>query len=196
MNETVVADTSFYLCYHDDINKRDFLDVFLDSYSFHLGPRILNELPVALSKSDRFLSAIKFNDECFFELIKPYFGRSENHRNDGEYEAIGLAYHLNFHFGLKYLIIDDKRAYNFVKANFTSLEHKLIRNIGFIVNSCKKDSIISLAMAIEILESIKLCVEKGISEGNTNRPCSIDMKVCRKILIPLIKELKDEYECR
>ena len=195
MNETVVADTSFYLCYHDDINKRDFLDVFLDSYSFHLGPRILNELPVALSKSDRFLSAIKFNDECFFELIKPYFGRSENHRNDGEYEAIGLAYHLNFHFGLKYLIIDDKRAYNFVTANFTSLEHKLIRNIGFIVNSCKKDSIISLEMAIEILESIKLCVEKGISEGNTNRPCSIDMKVCRKILIPLIKELKDEHEC-
>lgn len=81
-------------------------------------------------------------------------------------------------------------------ANFTSLEHKLIRNIGFIVNSCKKDYIISLAMAIEMIESIKLCVEKGISEGNTNRPCSIDMKVCRKILIPLIKELKDEYECR
>jgi len=54
MIETVEPDTSFYLCYHDDINMRDFLDVFLDSYSFHLGPRILNELPAALSKSDMF----------------------------------------------------------------------------------------------------------------------------------------------
>lgn len=195
MFNNIVADASFYICYQDDINKREILDIFLDSYTFYIGPCILSELPALLSKNDRFQSSIKLNNEQFFELIKPFFGRSENHRNDGEYEAIGLAYHLNLHFGLKYLIIDDKRAYNFVNANFPSLKNKLTRNIGFIIKSCKKDSTISLVMAIEILESIKEYVEKVISEGTNCRPCSVDIKVCRKILIPLIGQLKEEYEC-
>ncbi|MCC4766335.1 hypothetical protein FXW07_06830 [Methanosarcina sp. DH1] len=196
MIENVVADTSFYLCYYNDIRKNECLNIFLGSYSFYLGSKILGELPKSLAKSDSFLSVVNFNDESFFELVKPFFGRSTNHEKDGEYEAIGLAYHLNLHFGLKYLIIDDRRAYNFVAVNFKSLEHKLTRNIGFIVKSYKEDSTLSLKMTIEILESIQLCVQKAITEGSTSRPCSADPKVCRKILIPLIKELKDEYECR
>ncbi|MDI9394462.1 MAG: hypothetical protein QM426_03155 [Euryarchaeota archaeon] len=195
MTENIVADTSFYLCYHNDIRNNECLNAFLDSYSFYLGSRILSELPKSLVESDNFLSVVNFNDESFFELIKPFFGRSTTHENDGEYEAIGLAYHLNLHFGLKYLIIDDGRAYKFVASNFKSLEHKLTRNIGFIVKSYKEDSVLSLKMAIEILESIKLCVQKAITEGSTSRPCSADPKVCREILIPLIQKLKDEYEC-
>lgn len=178
----VVADASFYLCYHSDIRKDEYLNIFLSSYSFYLGPLILNELPKSLTESDGFLKVVNFDDGSFFELIKPFFGRSINHEKDGEYEAIGLAYHLNLHFGLKYLIIDDKRAYKFVAANFKSLESKLTRNIGFIVKSNKEDSILSLKMTIEILESIQMCVQKAITEGSTSRPCSADPKVCEKYL--------------
>lgn len=49
-------------------------------------------------------------------------------------------------------------------------------------------------MTIEILESIHACIQEAIIEGSTRRPCSADPKVCRKILIPLIERLKDEYE--
>lgn len=196
MIENIVADTSFYLCYYNDINKRDFLDIFLNTYSFHLGPKIFKELPSELSECSKFQSSTVFSEVSFFELIKPYFGRSKEHENDGEYEAIGVALHLNLHSNLKYLILDEKIAHNFVQSNFKSLTPKLKRNFSFIRDCYKIDSLISLSIAIEILETIKSCAEKAILEGNKHkRPCSTDIKVYNNILIPLIEELKAEYEC-
>lgn len=195
INKNVVADSSFYICYCNDINKNVFLNKLLDIYSFHVGSCILRELPPELTECNIFQSSVNFTEFSFFEIVKPFFGRSDRHKDDGEYEAIGLAYYLNTSSELKNLIIDEKRAYKFVKNNFPSLQPKLTRNIGFIVNCYKKDDVVTLRSIIDILETIKDCIEKSNAEGCIKRPCSIDIKVCKTILISLINELKDEYEC-
>lgn len=194
-DKNVVADSTFYICYSSDINKIDFLNTLVKSYSFHIGPHVLKELPHNLVSCDLFISSLDINEISFFEIVKPYFGRTNIHEDDGEYEAIGIAYHLDTFSDLNHLIIDDKIAYNFVQNNFPSLKSKLIRNIGFIVNCCKTDAVVPLDYIIELLETIKQCVEKSYSSGSKKRPCSIDIKLCKTYLVSLIKQLKDEYEC-
>ncbi|ETA68461.1 hypothetical protein MettiDRAFT_1932 [Methanolobus tindarius DSM 2278] len=195
MCDNVVADSSFYICYCDDIKKHDFLSDILSLYSFHVGPIIKGELPEDLIDSNYFQSSVAVNDASFFELVKPYFGRIDSHKNDGEYEAIGLAYDLNTTSNLKCLIIDERRAYNFVNSNFPSLKSKLTRNIGFILNCCQTDKTVSVHLVIDILESIKECIIEAETNGNQKRPCSFDKKTCEEIIVKLIKQLKDKYVC-
>jgi hypothetical protein len=133
-------------------------------------------------------------EENFFELIRPFFTRSPKHENDGEYEAIGIAYHLNEHYNLKYLILDDSIAYKFTKKNFDTLAKKLIRTIGFIKNCCYIDKSLSSQRTLEILLEMKKSFEiynENISEKK-KRPCSLDQKVYSTILIPLIAQLQDD----
>jgi aminoglycoside phosphotransferase family enzyme len=60
MIENIVADTSFLFMLYNDINKRDFLDIFLNTYSFHLGPKIFKEL------LQNFLNVSKFPSSTVF----------------------------------------------------------------------------------------------------------------------------------
>jgi predicted nucleic acid-binding protein len=190
MNKNVVADTSFYLCYECDIGKRTWLIDFLDMYSFFVGNNILSELPDNLIECDRVNRKIQFCELDFFEIVKPFYSRNSSHRTDGEYEAIGIAYHLNLHYNLKYLVIDDKIAYKFVKSNFESLAPKLTRTLGFILN-CYLNGDISKERSLEILNEIKQNVEQTICDSSNKRPCSMDITSYEKILIPLIKQINE-----
>ena len=193
MHENVVADSSFYICYECDLKKSKWLHYFLKSYSFNLGVRIINELPETLSKSEHFYSYVKVHNEDFFEIVKPFYGRSEKHKNDGEYEAIGIAYHLNSFNDLKNFILDDYRANNFVKKHFPELTPKLIRTIGFIVKS-NYDGVLSTEYALEILNDIKTVADQHISISYDKRPCGIDKISYSKILIPTINVLTIKHE--
>ncbi|MHA1651633.1 MAG: hypothetical protein ACTSYB_15685 [Candidatus Helarchaeota archaeon] len=94
MIEGVVADSSFYICLACDLKDVNWLYLFLDVYSFHIGNKLLNELDESLSDNNDFLSRIKLDNYSYYELIKPFFGRNKKHLDDGEYEAIGIAYYL------------------------------------------------------------------------------------------------------
>ena len=163
-------------------------------YKFQIGKKIRDEIPVSLVDCPEFNKLVTFIEEDFFELVRPFFKRSENHKDDGEYEAIGVAYHLNEHVGLKYLIIDDGVAYNFTNNNFPRLAKKLTRTIGFVKNCCYNDKTVSPLKAIEIFNAMKYAFEKIPQDDGVihRRPCSMDKKVNEKILIPLISQLEDD----
>jgi len=189
MPENIVADTSFFVCYESDLKKRTCLLNFMNIYTFHIGEKIRRELPLSLANCKEFCSLVKDREEPFIELVKPLISRSERHKNDGEYEAIGIAYHLNEHYSLKYLIIDEKVAYNFTYTHFPTLQGKLTRSIGFVKKSCMEDKIISHNMALHIFNCMKRRFEE-YSKENKGRPCSIDGKVYSNILIPSMKEIE------
>jgi hypothetical protein len=194
MVEYVVADASFYCCCESDIKKRDFLISLLSKYDFFMGKIILGEIPPSLSECEEFTNSIFITDENFFELLRPLFSRSAEHENDGEYEAIGIAYHLNEHYNLKYLVLDDFIAYKWTKRNFIALSKKLTRTIGFVKTCCYIDKTLSPDRTLEILLEMKKTFE--VYEVNTSekkkRPCSLDKKIYDTILIPLIIQIQDD----
>ena len=176
MAECVVADSSFYCCCESDIQKRGSLIFLLLKYEFFIGKIIQEEIHVSLLNCEEFTKSIFVVEENFFELLRPLFTRSTEHENDGEYEAIGIAYHLNEHYNLKYLILDDIIAYKWTKKNFNDLSKKLTRTIGFIKNCCYTDKTLSPERTLEILLEMKKSFE--IYEANVSekkkRPCSLD----------------------
>jgi plasmid maintenance system antidote protein VapI len=195
ISKCVVADSSFYCCYDSDIKKREFLLNCLRIYQFFIGNKIRSELPPALTDSTEFLNSVGIIEENFFELIRPFFNRSNKHKDDGEYEAIGIAYYINENFDLKYLIIDDIIAYKFTVRHFPILAQKMTRTIGFVKKCCYEDKAISPDLAIEILEAMRQSFQNMQSQSDLKRrPCSLDQNIHDKILIPLISQIKEDYK--
>ena len=106
-DKCVSADSSFYICLSDDLGRRELLDDIMSVYRFHAGVKILSELPDGLKQDGAFVSRLELSNRNFFELMKPFFGRSPRHEADGEYEAIGIGYFLLSSGRLAYLILDD-----------------------------------------------------------------------------------------
>ncbi len=189
MEEGVSSDSSFYICFADDIKRIDWLFKIIDIYSFYLGEKIWKELPEYLTDNKEFSSKVKRLNSVvdYYELLKPYFGRDPKHLDDGEYEAIGIAYYLHEKGCLKYLILDDRRVRRFVEKHFSIFKDKLTGTIGFIRDCCCKDRKLSPEHVIEIL----LLIKESVESNNDKRPCSIDKtKGYEKILIPTIEKIK------
>lgn len=189
MEDGVASDSSFYICFGSDLKRKDWLRKFVNIYSFYAGKQIKKE-SISLFKDENFNSSIKFVEFDYYELIKPFLGRDSKHMNDGEYEAIGIAHFLESKGCLKYLIIDDLTPRNFVTRHFPDLGKNLVGTIGFIRDCCCEDKKIKCEQAIEILNSIKESVEKG----EVNRPCSMDIKNYKEILIPAMEKIRGRYE--
>ncbi len=184
----IVPDSSFYICFVHDLQNKDWIYEFLDIYSAYAGNRIIEEISEKLSNKDIIFSRIKVIDFDYYELVRPYFGRSEKHIDDGEYEAIGIAHYLEIKGCLKYLILDEKKGRAFVKNHFPYLVDRMVGTIGFIRHSCCRDKTINIAHAIEILTKIKTTVDIG----KINRPCSIDKESYKAVLIHTIEKINNE----
>jgi len=193
MTTGISSDSTFYICVSEDIQKPKNLCEILECYSFFLGKNILEELPPSLIEREDFKKSINFLEGNYFELVKPYFGREKKHEKDGEYEAIGIAYHLERMELLKCLIIDEKRAQNFVKAHFPTLAIKLVRSFGFLKNACCNDNKIQRSVVIEIFETIIQRVkDNSISNknGKQRRPCGMTLENYVDIIIPIVKQIQ------
>ncbi|MCZ7382161.1 MAG: hypothetical protein O8C64_11415 [Candidatus Methanoperedens sp.] len=182
----IVPDSSFYICFTNDLKRRECFYEVANLYSVYIGRRILKEICKEVSGDKNFLSTVRIINFDYYELIKPYFGRNEDHIDDGEYEAIGIAHFLAEKGYLKYLIIDETRAKNFVTKHFPYLINNTVGTIGFIRDSCCKDRKISTSKALGILNAIK----EAVDSGKTNRPCSMDTKSYKNILIPTIEIIR------
>lgn len=183
MRDCVVADSTFYSCCACDIRRKDFLFRFLSLYPFYLGEKILGELPEELRNDKDFSERVTEYNFDYFQLIKPYFGRSPRHKNDGEYEAIGIGYMLDVQGKLRFLILDDRRPNKFAKTHFVRLAPRVTGTIGFVQEGCCTDRRISSDQALEFLIEIK----RTVTDGGKQRPCSITPDVCRAILMPAIE---------
>ncbi len=186
MRECISSDSSFYICFLNELEREDWLFDFLDSYSFYMGERINSEVFEKNPKNEMLKVKVEDLGEFnYYELIRPYFGRSIDKMKDGEYEAIGIAHFLKDWGILSYLILDDLRPRKFVLRHFPQLQDNLVGTIGFIRDCCCLDKKISQKRAIEILNSIKKSLELGYKE----RPCGMDTKSYKSILIPVISKI-------
>lgn len=186
MEEGVSADSSFYICLYSDLSLNDMLLHFLKCYEFYIGERILSELPENISLNENIYSGLKKIETDYYELIRPYFGRNRHHVDDGEYEAIGIAYFLEISELLRYLILDDKRARNFVERHFRILSHKLVGTVGFIRDCCCVDNKIDPENAIKILNNILSLIQ----QEKKRRPCGIDEKN-KNLIMKIINQVQE-----
>lgn len=186
----VSSDSSFYISFIEGLKRKDWLFFFINRYHFYLGERLLGELSTSPASDPEFLASVNRVDVDYYELVRPYFGRHPKHLDDGEYEAIGIAHYLHLRRKLHYLIIDEKRIRNFVNKHFPYLNGKLVGGIGFIRDSCKKDQIISISCAIDMLTTIKKAIDSG------KRIFGVDKNTYELIVAPILETLiascKDE----
>lgn len=186
MRDCVVADSTFYSCCACDIKRKDILFRLLLLYPFYLGEKISSELPESLTNDNDFSRCVSQYNFDYFQLIKPFFGRSPSHINDGEYEAIGIGYMLDVQDKLRFLILDDRRPNRFAKTHFVRLAPRVTGTIGFVKEGCCTDGKISADQALEFLNEI----QRAVREGGKQRPCSITIDVCRAILMPAIEYIR------
>jgi hypothetical protein len=184
---SIAADTSFFSCFFCYLEDLDKLFYLLDNYSFYIGTNILNEIPKDLRKDGMFISKITMGDEYdYVSLMEPYFGRKESHLDDGEYQAIGMAYYLQEEGDLKYLIIDERIANKFVIKHFKILKPFLRGTIGFLRDCCCIDNKLEPDDTLKILNDIKYLVENSTIRS---RPCSLDKKRYEEIIDPVILKI-------
>jgi len=192
MLDCISSDTTFYICVGEDLQRQDHLCSFLESYPFFLGPNIFRELPESLQMRKDFQKSVNKIDGNFFELLKPFFGRDKKHETDGEYEAIGIACNLERKKELRFLILDEKRARNFVKTHFTFLIPKMIRSLGFLKIICCDDGRIKREIVIEILETLIQGIEQNESNygPQQRRPCGMTINNYKNIVVPILDQVR------
>ena len=127
-----LADSSFYLCFLEDIEQPQVLIRILDKCDFLITPIVYKEV----SKSDNFKN-IQTHPKMFLvqkqylgEALRPLFSKKQIEK--GETEIIELAYHLYADNTPKKFILDDKEPRLFVQRNLPYLKKLMIGTIGFV----------------------------------------------------------------
>jgi predicted nucleic acid-binding protein len=154
-SKNIIADSSFYLCFLDDINEPSFLDRIIDKFDFYITPIVEHEIKFEknemLKRNEKIIRV--GNHINFGEILKPFL--SVKSLEKGEHEVIGLGYHF-FMIGMPfYLIIDDHDAKEFVRKNINDLFSFLHVTLGFIKIGCCYFKIFSKEEAITIVNKIE-----------------------------------------
>jgi predicted nucleic acid-binding protein len=151
-----VADSSFYVCFLDDINRPKELKRILSELKFWLPTYILGEISNCKNFSDTVGSSniVRLDDSYNLANILKTFV-SEKQFKKGETEAIALAYVLLKMSQLHKLILDDIQARKFVKDKISALTRYTIGTVGFIGNCCCDYRFIMKDEGLLVLELIK-----------------------------------------
>jgi predicted nucleic acid-binding protein len=128
----MLADSSFYLCFLDDIEQPDVLIKILDRCDFLITPIVYKEV----SKSNNFgyiqsnPNIIIFPKENLGEILRPFFSKKEIEK--GETEVIELAYELYANGSPKNFILDEKEPRLFVIQNLPYLVELMRGTVAFV----------------------------------------------------------------
>jgi len=167
ISQNIIADSSFYICFLNDIEEPAFLNRVIDKFDFYITPLVESEIRLDdyewLKKNEKM---VRVGDHINFgEILKPFLSTKAIEK--GEHEVIGLGYHF-FMTGLPfYLVIDDQEAREFVKANINHLISFLHGTIGFIALCCCRFEVFSKNEAMVIFNKIgdsKFRISKDILE--------------------------------
>ena len=154
----VVADSSFYICFLDDIKRPKYLVRILNHFEFIIGKVIHEEIKRSQNysyiKTIMEEKVIQFEYENYGEILKPFFSIKEIQK--GEHEVIAISIILvRLGFLDIIIIIDDKDARKFIERNFKDIYHLLKYTVKFIVECYSKYKIFSKEEVKEILTLIK-----------------------------------------
>ncbi len=153
--ELIIADSSFYICFLEDIQKPTHLLKMLNKFSFLIGPIVLNEVSKCtnygyIKEAEGITRLASFN---FGEILSPFFSKDQIKK--GEAEVIALAY-IQYESGMIHkFILDDGAARKIVCKNFRNLSKIMTGTIGFIADCHCDFSIFSKAVALTLLNEIK-----------------------------------------
>jgi len=134
LNESseMLADSSFYLCFLEDIKQPEVLLRILQRFDFLITPIVYKEV----SKSDNFNRIQSchrlrlISKENLGEILKPFFSQKEIEK--GETEVIELAYEYYAEGRPRMFIIDDKEPRLFVTRNLPYLSELMVGTVGFV----------------------------------------------------------------
>jgi hypothetical protein len=151
----LVADSSFYLCFLDDIECPLDLVEILKKFKAHVSTRILSEISKS-RRADKVKKHINIFEEGIpnlGEALRPFL--TQKQIDSGESEVLILAY-ICFNLGISFvLVIDDKSPRKFVKMNFSYIEDELKYTSEFITDCCLLYKIFHTEKAISLLNKVK-----------------------------------------
>ena len=150
-NETMLADSTFYLCFLEDIEQPEVLKRLLDSFTFLITPIVYNE--VGKSRNFKHIKSnpkiVLVRKENLGEALRPFFSRKEIEK--GETEVIELAYQFYADNDPKMFIMDEKGPRFFVFRNLPYLARLMIGTVGFVGKCYYKYAILGKSEASEIV---------------------------------------------
>lgn len=155
---SIVADSSFFICFIDDIKQSVELVKILKCQRlvFIAGTVVISEIKESFSRAK--LSTLlenkiqKFHFHELGEILRAFF--SEEEINKGETEVIAISYILAFQKKNFQFIVDDRGGRKYVEHNFQELIPKMIGTIGFISVCCCDYDIFAKDEATTIINMI------------------------------------------
>ncbi len=193
--DNIVADSTFYIFFFDDIKSAGHLNSILDSYDAYIGPTIKGEIGHHLESDEEIKGkitdiAIKVDfqnilDQYQISLLSAFPGLQKWGKK-GEFEAIGLSYLLQELGSLKYLIVDDKAPYKFIKSQLRFINNNLTRTFGFLAMGVVDDELLSKTLLQEVIDE----TEKVISLGH--EPLNINRDIWISVVKPRMMEALEE----
>ncbi|MFH1473744.1 MAG: hypothetical protein ABIE55_02520 [Candidatus Aenigmatarchaeota archaeon] len=152
----LLADSSFYICFLDNIKSPENLIKILEKFSSSFPPVIFSEVKKS-KRSKEIFENKKLNINIFegeihiSEVLRPFFSIEQKER--GEHELIVLAF-ICYNMKMKFeLVIDDKQARNFIKRNLIYLSKNLKDTINFL---CDCYSVYGIFKKEEVLDIFNL----------------------------------------
>ncbi|WP_297523508.1 hypothetical protein [Thermococcus sp.] len=182
MTKEIISDSTFYICFLDDINHPEGLRKIINSrkFKFVIGPVVEKE--IENSPNYRFIEddlskvrekPLSFN---YGEVVRPFLGINEIEK--GEHEVIGIAivYHLKGRDFI--LILDEDGPRRIIEKKLSGIKSKMTGTVGFIARCYCEYHIYTKDEAVNILERINnskfrvhsLIVDKALNEiGGCNQ---------------------------
>lgn len=154
----VIPDTSFFICFLDDIKEPSHLLRIFNFNEFILVVGKVVHSEVKKSENYHQIEHILYSAEShdynqFGEILKPFMSVEEISK--GEHEVIATAYILNFLGYDIIFILDDDGARNLVLRNLSEIADKMTGTVGFIRLCCCEHEIFNKEEAKLILVTIK-----------------------------------------
>jgi len=156
---SLIPDSSFYICFLDDIKEPKYITRLLkcDKFVCYTGPIIKKEIEKSLNyfhientiNRDVFI----FEYYNYGEILRPFF--SINEIKKGENEVIVISYILYSQNRTFITILDDGDPRKFLKQNFPEIYNSVEGTITFTANCCIKNNIFSQEETLNILELIR-----------------------------------------
>ena len=150
----MLADSSFYLCFLEDIEKPDILLEILSAFKFIIPPLVFEEVKICKNYNHMYgANTIEIlpSEMNLGEILKPFFSEAEK----GEAEVIELAHLLHEYNKIHILILDEQNARKFVTSNLPHLCENMTGTVGFIGKCHCNFRILPKLIALEIIQDIR-----------------------------------------
>ena len=155
MTYDILADSSFYICYLDDINNCEALNKIIDKFDFYLTNIIKSEICSSKNYNNIEKNQNLKDYSPFFhieKILEPFFSKEEIRK--GEHEIMAYSFLWDYLNIIHFTIIDDEPARKFIEKNIPIIIPYMNRTARFTADCYVIYSIFSKEYALYLLDSI------------------------------------------